>query len=110
MYVPRDEVFSEVKGVTFGAKTLRSALHAVVPSIETALVDASLGFPHFTAIDSLFDNGIKLPSQNGLGQLYNVIPRLVKAVEEVPDFVLRFETPEMIDSTMDGWNHILIIA
>ncbi|XP_006657135.2 lipoxygenase 2.3, chloroplastic-like [Oryza brachyantha] len=104
VYVPRDEVFSEVKSATFSAMTLRSAMHAVVPSIETALVDAAMGFPHFAAIDALFDDGIKLPGgKNGLDRLLTLVPRLIKAAGEVSDFVLRFETPEMIDRDKFAW-------
>ncbi|KAG8075277.1 hypothetical protein GUJ93_ZPchr0006g44659 [Zizania palustris] len=103
VYVPRDEMFSDVKGATFSAKTLRSALHAVVPSIETALLDAKMGFPHFTAIDSLFDDGIKLPNQQGIEQLFTIVPRLIKAVGEVSDLVLRFEKPELINRDKFAW-------
>ncbi|KAF9675273.1 hypothetical protein SADUNF_Sadunf09G0014800 [Salix dunnii] len=34
-YVPRDEVFSEVKQFTFSATTLQSVLNALLPSIES---------------------------------------------------------------------------
>ncbi|PKI61088.1 hypothetical protein CRG98_018533 [Punica granatum] len=34
IYVPRDEAFSEVKNLTFSAKTVYSVLHALVPSLE----------------------------------------------------------------------------
>ncbi|WP_411023989.1 lipoxygenase family protein, partial [Salmonella sp. s58724] len=43
VYVPRDEEFSEVKNATFSVKTVYSVLHAVVPSLETALLDPDLG-------------------------------------------------------------------
>ncbi|CAB4298450.1 unnamed protein product [Prunus armeniaca] len=57
VYVPRDEAFAEVKQLTFSAKTLKSVLHALLPSLETALLNPELGFPYFTAIDSLFNEG-----------------------------------------------------
>lgn len=98
MYVPRDEAFSEVKQLTFSVKTLRSALKALVPSIETAIIDTKLGFPYFTAIDTLFDEGMPLPKQEGLNFFRTLVPRLIKAVQDTTDILL-FETPEMIDST-----------
>nr|CAD1831335.1 unnamed protein product [Ananas comosus var. bracteatus] len=97
VYVPRDEAFSEVKGLTFSAKAFKSVLHAVVPSIETAIIDTKLGFPYFTAIDSLFNEGVKLPKQEGLSFFRTVIPRVIKAFEDSTDNVLLFEAPEMID-------------
>jgi lipoxygenase len=36
-------------------------LHALAPSLETAIFDSELGFPNFTAIDSLFNEGVNLP-------------------------------------------------
>ncbi|KAJ0988135.1 hypothetical protein J5N97_006491 [Dioscorea zingiberensis] len=103
MYVPRDEAFSEVKQMTFSVRTLRSALKALVPSIETAIIDTKLGFPYFTAIDSLFNEGIALPKQEGLSFSFRVlIPRLVKAVQDTTDILL-FETPEMIERDKFSW-------
>ncbi|XP_073001808.1 linoleate 13S-lipoxygenase 2-1, chloroplastic [Typha latifolia] len=103
IYIPRDESFSEVKEVTFSAKTVRSALHAVVPSIETAIVDRKLGFPYFTAIDSLFNEGVTLPEREGLSFFQTVIPRLIKALSDTTENVLLFETPEMVDRDKFAW-------
>lgn len=96
--MPRDEAFSEVKQMTFSAKTLYSVLHALVPSVQTSIVDSDLGFPHFTAIDTLFNEGFELPKDSKTGLLGNIIPRLVKAVTDTGNSILRFETPEFIDS------------
>lgn len=98
VYIPRDESFSEVKNATFSAKTLRSVLHAVVPSIQTAVYDTKLGFPYFTAIDKLYDEGVTLPQQEGLSFFRTLIPRIIKALRDTAENVLLFETPEMIDS------------
>ncbi|XP_010928833.1 linoleate 13S-lipoxygenase 2-1, chloroplastic [Elaeis guineensis] len=103
VYIPRDEAFSEVKQLTFSAKTLRSVLHALIPSIGTAIVDTKLGFPYFAAIDSLFSEGMKLPKQEGLNFFSTVIPRLVKAIAEGTEDVLLFETPEMIIRDKFSW-------
>ena len=96
-YVPRDEAFSEIKELTFSAKTLHSLLHALMPSLSAAFVDSKLGFPHFMAIDSLFKEGINLPpSKHGL--LMDILPRLVRFIGEVEDGLLRFETPQLMES------------
>ena len=97
-YVPRDEQFSEVKQLTFGATTLRSGLHALLPAIRPMLVKKELRFPHFPAIDELYSDGIPLPAQTGLDAIRSVVPRVVKLVGDTTDHVLRFEVPEMIES------------
>ncbi|KAF7849071.1 hypothetical protein BT93_L1274 [Corymbia citriodora subsp. variegata] len=94
IYVPRDEQFSTIKGLTFSAKTVYSVVHALVPSLETAIVDSNLGFPHFTAIDELFNEGVNLPQLQKQGFLKDLLPRLVKTVTDASEDVLRFETPE----------------
>ncbi|KAK1426304.1 hypothetical protein QVD17_14975 [Tagetes erecta] len=102
-YVPRDEAFSEVKNMTFNAKTLLSVLKAVIPSLETTIIDADLGFPFFTAIDSLFNEGVNLPTVESKTILGNVLPRLLKSIEDAQNNVLLFETPAMIDRDKFGW-------
>uniref|UniRef100_A0A5B6ZC57 Lipoxygenase n=1 Tax=Davidia involucrata TaxID=16924 RepID=A0A5B6ZC57_DAVIN len=101
-YVPRDEAFSEVKNLTFSTKTVYSVLHAVVPSLGTAIVDSDLGFPYFTAIDSLYNEGVNLPplTQNGIK---DILPRLVKAITDTQQDILRFETPELINRDKFSW-------
>ena len=96
--MPRDEAFSEVKNMTFQVKTVYSVLHAVLPSIETTMIDRDLGFPYFTAIDSLFNEGINLPPLDNKGFLGNVLPRMLKAIEDAQNNILLFETPAMIES------------
>lgn len=98
--MPRDENFSEIKQATFSVKTLRSVFHALVPSLRTALVDAKLGFPYFTAIDTLFDEGMPLPKQDVLHAFRTIVPRLVKAFREGAQSILQFEVPAMIDSKL----------
>ncbi|XP_048323897.2 linoleate 13S-lipoxygenase 2-1, chloroplastic [Ziziphus jujuba] len=100
-YVPRDEAFSEAKEITFTAKKLYSALHSLVPRLE-ALNDKDLEFPYFTAIDSLFDEGVNLPPVKGDSCLKNILPWLIKAIEDSDD-ILQFETPETMDRDKFFW-------
>uniref|UniRef100_A0A5B6ZBM1 Lipoxygenase n=1 Tax=Davidia involucrata TaxID=16924 RepID=A0A5B6ZBM1_DAVIN len=102
-YVPRDEAFSELKELTFAGNTLYSVLHAVIPALETAIVDTNLGFPYFTAIDSLFNEGVNLPPLNKNGWLRDLLPRIVKFANDTQQDVLRFETPELIDRDKFSW-------
>lgn len=103
VYVPRDEQFSEVKQAQFGFKTVYSVLHAVIPSIETALIDPEQGFPFFTAIDSLFNEGINCPGLKQEKGILHMLPRLVKAVSDLEDNVLRFELPNIFDRDRFSW-------
>lgn len=104
-YVPRDEQFSEVKQLTFGATTLRSGLHMVLPALRPMLMQKELCFPHFPAIDSLYSDGISLSTVTGLDSIRSVIPRVLKLVEDTTDNVLRFEVPGMIES-----EHLIMLA
>ncbi|XP_039158722.1 linoleate 13S-lipoxygenase 2-1, chloroplastic [Eucalyptus grandis] len=103
IYVPRDEQFSTIKQMTFSAKTVYSVVHALVPSLETAMVDADLGFPYFSAIDKLFNEGVNLPPLQKQGFLKDLFPRLVKTVTDAYQAVLRFETPETMNRNRFFW-------
>ncbi|KAJ9555298.1 hypothetical protein OSB04_009912 [Centaurea solstitialis] len=103
VYVPRDEAFSELKNFTFSAKTVYSVMHAVVPSLQTCMVDKELGFPHFTAIDCLFNEGVHLPQLQHKGFLGNALPRLLKFVGSTQNNMLRFEIPERIHRDKFFW-------
>ncbi|KAK0606111.1 hypothetical protein LWI29_034218 [Acer saccharum] len=101
-YVPRDETFAEIKQLTFSAKTLYCVLHALVPTLETATLDTNLGFPYFTAIDSLFNEGVNLPPLTLQGWK-TIIPRLVKAITDTSEDILRFETPDTMQRDKFFW-------
>lgn len=108
MYVPRDESFSEVKQLTFSRNTLYSALHAVIPAVEMILKDTSLGFPLFTDIDQLFDQGVKVPLLDKHEFLKDALPRIVRAISNTADSVLQFETPSLLLSKIIKITHLLI--
>lgn len=84
VYVPRDEQFSDVKGRTFSATTLRSGLHAILPALAP-LLNNSQCFSHFPAIDALYSDGIPLPVDGHGGASFNVIndviPRVVQMID-----------------------------
>ncbi|KAJ9555505.1 hypothetical protein OSB04_010119 [Centaurea solstitialis] len=75
-YVPRDEDFSGIKGATFGVWTLYSILHAVLPTLDSVLMDKKKGFWSFRDINSLYDKGFNIPPlENGL---LSALPRILK--------------------------------
>ncbi|KAD4384231.1 hypothetical protein E3N88_24399 [Mikania micrantha] len=100
-YVPADEDFSEIKEVTFGAKTLYSVLHGVVPSLDAIVTDKDKGFPLFTSINLLYNQGVNVPPpDNGI---LSALPRLVKGAADAANTVIQFETPETIDRDTFSW-------
>ncbi|KAF5785858.1 putative linoleate 13S-lipoxygenase [Helianthus annuus] len=50
VYVPRDEAFSEMKNLTFNAKTVFLVLKEVLLSAETSMIDQDLGFLYLTMV------------------------------------------------------------
>ncbi|KQJ93839.1 lipoxygenase 2.3, chloroplastic [Brachypodium distachyon] len=103
VYVPRDEQFSGIKGLTFSATTLRSGLHAVLPALSP-LINNSPTFSHFPAIDALYDDGIPLPGDvAGASSFASVIPRVVRMIEDTTEHVLRFEVPQMVERDRFSW-------
>ncbi|XP_061361393.1 linoleate 13S-lipoxygenase 2-1, chloroplastic-like [Gastrolobium bilobum] len=103
VYVPRDECFAEVKQLTFSTKTLYSVMHALVPALSTAIVDKNLGFPVFSAIDDLFNEGLSLPPAKARGLLSNILPRLVRFIKDTEQDILRFETPATMNKDRFFW-------
>ncbi|XP_076913447.1 lipoxygenase 2, chloroplastic-like [Bidens hawaiensis] len=100
-YVPADEDFSEIKTATFGARTLYSVLHGVVPILESVVTDKTEGFPLFTSIDKLYNEGVNVPPpDNGI---ISVLPRLIKGATDATNAVIKFETPETIDRDTFSW-------
>ncbi|EYU46317.1 hypothetical protein ABFS82_04G054000 [Erythranthe guttata] len=102
MYVPRDEEFSEIKNLQFSADTVFSVLRALLPSLESTILSSN-EFPHFAAIDALFNEGIELPNDSKVGVVRSIIPRIVKAISNSGKSLLRFETPEFIDRDKFAW-------
>lgn len=71
-------------------------LHAIVPSLDSIVTDKDKGFPLFTSIDLLYNQGVNVPPpDNGI---ISALPRLVKGVADTANTVIQFETPELIDS------------
>lgn len=99
-YVPRDEAFSEVKQTNFVLNLLFAVTHAIVPILQGTLIDDK--FPYFTAIDVLYNEGIKVPSKIGsegkrFQLLKSISSRVYKAVLDADD-IIQFKQPPPMDS------------
>lgn len=105
-YIPRDEASSEVKQISFYAKTFASLIQALVHFIYNAITSADHGFECFTSIESLYDEELELPPLPKEGLWKTLLPQLFKAIN-IPngEDMLRFEMPK----TMKSMKHILLI-
>ncbi|CAA0384539.1 unnamed protein product [Arabidopsis thaliana] len=99
-YVPRDEEFSTAKGTSFTGKAVLAALPSIFPQIESVLLSPQEPFPHFKAIQNLFEEGIQLPKDAGLLPL---LPRIIKALGEAQDDILQFDAPVLINRDRFSW-------
>ncbi|CAI0412298.1 unnamed protein product [Linum tenue] len=102
-YVPRDEEFSQLKQSGFSATTTAAVLRAVVPAAETIFIDRNLGFPHLTAVDSMYDQGINLPPRTTDSPWTDIIPRLVRTVVDSADDILQFVVPDSMKRDRFFW-------
>ncbi|CAL1391171.1 unnamed protein product [Linum trigynum] len=101
-YVPRDEEFSEIKGLEFGVKKLFTLLQGLVPMLETVFIDKNLGFPHFTAINKMFAQGLNLPPYSQ-ASLKAFLPMLIRNSVEGSNDVLQFDVPPTMDRNSFFW-------
>ncbi|XP_047317980.1 linoleate 13S-lipoxygenase 2-1, chloroplastic-like [Impatiens glandulifera] len=104
MYVPRDEAFSDFKNATFTLKTVSSVLPAVFPTLETLVVNSKLGFPYFTAIDTLYDDEATVQKLKSSDNWFkDAILTLLKFISTLGDNILLFDTPEIYDRDRFAW-------
>ncbi|MBA0736525.1 hypothetical protein Gogos_010068 [Gossypium gossypioides] len=102
-YVPRDECFSEIKQLTFSAKTVYSLMHCLIPTVQSTIADPNKPFPHIGAVDSLFSDGINLPPLKEQGLWNTVLPKLFTAITEGSEDVLRFKAPDTMAREKFFW-------
>ncbi|BAT89080.1 hypothetical protein VIGAN_05276300 [Vigna angularis var. angularis] len=103
-YVPRDEVFSDIKQTQFTTTTISSGISLVLESLDAILSDQDLGFVSFEDIDTLYKEGFHLPQlqANGLNVLQRVIPKLLSVVNDKQN-LLRFDAPEAFKRDRFFW-------
>lgn len=98
-YVPRDDEFSQEKQRSFLTKTVQSVFDAIIPLIQTAVVDPERGFPAFASIDRLYDQDqVPVTMLQNPGSFRGSLASLVTTVSDAIDDIVQFELPEMIRS------------
>ncbi|XP_042757188.1 lipoxygenase 2, chloroplastic [Lactuca sativa] len=100
-YVPIDEDFSEIKSVSFGARTLYNLLLSVIPRIGTALIGKDEDFLLFEDIDQLFDEGVLINGSDK--EAASVLPRIIHEVADAPDDLIKFDPPETVRRDTFFW-------
>ncbi|XP_010425151.1 PREDICTED: lipoxygenase 2, chloroplastic-like [Camelina sativa] len=98
-YVPRDEEFSIAKGTSFTASAILAALPSVLPQLES-LSYPHLPFPHFKAIENLFEESIDIPKD---ADFLQYLPRLIRACIEASDDIPQFDAPVLIKNDRFSW-------
>ncbi|KAK2985670.1 hypothetical protein RJ640_026354 [Escallonia rubra] len=95
-YVPRDEAFSAVKQRTFYRKTAYSVLQVLLPILLREIRNGDVGFPNFTAIDTLYeqeDTEFTVQSNGIIGYLLIQLAKII----------LRFDIPEVVKRDYFSW-------
>ncbi|KAL5976044.1 putative lipoxygenase 8, chloroplastic [Asimina triloba] len=106
IYVPRDEQFSGLKQAGFTQTTVASVGRSILQSLDTVFANnITQGFDFFTDIEKLFDEGFDLgPPPTGPRGIYRLLlPRLVKAIRDRGDDILKFDTPAMMERDRFAW-------
>ncbi|KAG7586152.1 Lipoxygenase C-terminal domain superfamily [Arabidopsis thaliana x Arabidopsis arenosa] len=103
-YVPRDEVFEEIKRDTFRAGRFKALFHNLVPSISAALSNLDIPFTCFSDIDNLYKSNIVLghtePKDTGLG---GFIGGFMNGILNVTETLLKYDTPAVIKWDRFAW-------
>lgn len=98
-YVPRDEAFSNIKEQQFSKKDTILSVAWIDTIIESAVVNPDQSFQYFTRIDTLFNEGVKLPLLKEEPFWKKILTKFIKEAVDIGEDVLRFKTPETMDST-----------
>ncbi|KAA0874857.1 hypothetical protein EYC94_25690, partial [Enterobacter hormaechei] len=102
-YLPRDEAFGHLKSNDFLVYILKGATQNVIPTLRSAVTlefnDAE--FNTFGDVQSLYDGGIKLPT-DALSNLIP-IPLLKEGLRTDGEAALKFPVPKVIQVDRSGW-------
>lgn len=92
-YVPRDEVFEDIKRDTFRAGRFKALFHNLVPSIAAALSNLDIPFTCFSDIDRLYKSDIVLKHTEGKDK---GLGGFIDGILNVSETLLRYDTPAVI--------------
>ncbi|KAF5181650.1 Lipoxygenase 3 protein [Thalictrum thalictroides] len=101
MYVPRDEAFEESKQDTFAAWRLKGVLHNLIPSLIASLSAENHDFKGFSAVDSLYKEGLIL--NFGFKDELKRLPKIVSKIRESSQGLLKYDTPRIISKDKFAW-------
>ncbi|CAJ1950897.1 unnamed protein product [Sphenostylis stenocarpa] len=104
VYVPRDENFGHLKSSDFLTYGIKSLSQNVLPLLKSAIFDlrvTSSEFDSFDDVRSLFEGGIKLPTDI-LSQI-SPLPILKEIFRTDGENVLQFPPPHVIRVSKSAW-------
>ncbi|XP_014515941.1 seed linoleate 9S-lipoxygenase [Vigna radiata var. radiata] len=105
IYVPRDENFGHLKSSDFIMYGIKSLSQDVLPLLKSAIFDlriTSSEFKNFDDVRSLYEGGIKLPT-DFLSQI-SPVPALKELFRSDGENVLQFPLPHVIQVKRSEWN------
>ncbi|KAJ1420345.1 PLAT/LH2 domain [Sesbania bispinosa] len=103
VYLPRDESFGHLKSSDFLVYILKSATQQVIPTLRSA-VTLQFNQPEFNTFEdvrSLYDGGIKLPT-NILSDL-SPIPLFKELFRTDGESTLKFPPPKVVQVDQSAW-------
>lgn len=92
-YVPRDEVFEDIKRDTFRAGRFKALFHNLVPAIAAALSNLDIPFTCFSDIDRLYKSDIVLRHTEHKDKS---LGGFIDGILNVGETLLRYDTPAVI--------------
>ncbi|KAK4478086.1 hypothetical protein RD792_017351 [Penstemon davidsonii] len=104
-YVPRDELFNQVKFSDFIAYALKSLCQVLVPEIKAVTDKTFNEFDTFQDVLDLYEGGIKLPNDHKLHKIKGCIPlELIKELTRSDgERFLKFPMPDIIKENKTAW-------
>ncbi|XP_058750359.1 linoleate 9S-lipoxygenase-like [Vicia villosa] len=103
VYLPRDESFGHVKSSDFLVYILKSASQNIIPQLKS-VVTLQLNNPEFNTFEdvrSLYDGGIKLPTEI-LSQI-SPIPLFKELFRSDGESALKFPPPKVVQVDHSAW-------
>ncbi|CAH1441948.1 unnamed protein product [Lactuca virosa] len=97
-YVPINEDFSDIKSVSFGARTLYELFLSVLPRLGTF---GYKDFFLFEDIDLLFNEGVMISGTDK--KAASLFPRFIHQVTDAVNDLIKFEPPETIRRDTFFW-------
>ncbi|KAH6557211.1 hypothetical protein KP509_1Z127900 [Ceratopteris richardii] len=107
-YVPRDEVFQEMKRETFKGKNLLGVVHQITPAMTKSLHESHEEFQSFQDIDRLYQEGIILRDFEHKDELLKVlnISQITHKIEASINYgagIMQYAKPDILSKDHFAW-------